>query len=98
MLLLIGGRAALGDKFGDGLGEGVGLAAATGSAGFDELAPFAEGLFFDSAPSLVPAKTGATEMAASSKLQSHRFGFMIYLVLLNREPFSEIDKHATFSP
>ncbi len=84
---------------GDKLGDGFGLAGvAAGSAAFDVPALFEEGLFFESAPSPVPAKAGATEMAASSKLQSHRLRFIIYLDLLNREPFSEIDKHDSFSP
>jgi hypothetical protein len=83
--------AAAGDKLGDGAGEGLGLAgAAAGSAAFDVLAVLAAGPFFVSESSFVPAKTGATDTATSSELQSHRFRFINCVVLLNREPFIEL--------
>jgi hypothetical protein len=91
-------RLGLGLALGDGPGEGLGLAGVeAASAAFDVFALFAEELFFDSALSFVPAKTGATETAATSKLQSHRLRFIIYLFLLNREPFSEIGKNDNIS-
>jgi hypothetical protein len=82
-------RVELGDKLGDGFGL-AGVAA--GSAAFVALAVLAAGLLLVSAPSFVRAKSGATSTAASSELQSHLFRFIIYFVLLNREPFIEIGK------
>jgi hypothetical protein len=88
-------------RAGVGLGEGFGLAeGATGSAAFAVLAVLAEGLLFASAASFVPAKakTGAINAATSSELQSHLFKFINFVVLLNREPFIEIDKGDNFLP
>ena len=67
--------------------------AAAGSDVLGAVAAVAAELDFVSEPSFVPANTGATNTTANNELQSQLFRFISYVVLRNREPFIEIDKH-----
>ena len=97
-------RADVGDKLGEGFGDGAGdgaagfAGAAAGSAVPGAVAAVAAELAFVSEPSFVPANTGATNTTANNELQSQLFRFIIYVVLLNREPFIEVGKRESLLP